>query len=629
MATNRQDNVQCLETSMENKENKCHPMKGPIFCEPCQYDESFEEVTGFCVTCSEYLCQTCCRDHKRNKVTRIHSLLKNAEIPADITPFTTIKQLSTCKIHPDNDIAYECEDHEALVCVFCLTENHRKCENVHDLGDVISADSDVNLMAALQERIHVLKAQKEEQRKTSEMEQEAIKNNIQSLDVKWKDHITSLRKDLETQLSKLSLSGTTQWKESIDDCHEIETEITRNKMLIETLMKHGTKRQITVVLRQTKHARADLKEKLQSLECKRQRNIALINVKQFDMLTAIAELSLEEKDKDNIDILEHTSDEMHDNEECENKLPEKIDKSIQTTSPVSTSDAKQVPSKPLSERDSGQIITLVNVKTATDRNICSIFGVNLPHYGILLADFGNSKLKLFSDKFDLISEQSLPGKPIDMTFDGEYAYVCYSDLKKVTKHSINKTSIGGLMEFSTRLRPISLTVFDTRLIILFATNENFDSTEVDDVHLEIRKGSSIDATISYDSDDECYNYVEDAKQVSVFDESSVVFSENTRVTCYTIDAQDGELLDRKWYYKSHNNKVLKKAKGVAKDSEGNIYVCGEDSNNVHQTSSTNYRRNRVVISNIDKPICVAVDEANDRLIIGCRSHNYLHVYSFK
>ncbi|WAR05353.1 hypothetical protein MAR_020722 [Mya arenaria] len=309
---------------------------------------------------------------------------------------------------------------------------------------------------------------------------------------------------------------------------------------------------------------------------------------------------------------------MHDNEELENKLTEKIDKSIQTTPPVSTSEAKQVSSKLFSEREGGQIITLVKIKTATDTNICSIFGINLSKYGILLADFGNSKLKLFSSNFDLIYEQSLPGQPVDMTFDGEFAFVCYSDQKKVTKHGISNTSIVFWMEFPTRLQPISLTVFDSRLMILFATKESFDSTAVDDVHIEIRTGSSIDGTMSYDSDDECFNYVEDAKQISVFDESSVVLSENTRVTCYTVDTQESKLLDRKWYYKSHNNNFLKKAKGVAKDSEGNIYVCGEDSNNVHQTSSENYRRNRVVISNIDKPICVAVDEANDRLIIGCR-----------
>ncbi|WAR05354.1 hypothetical protein MAR_020723 [Mya arenaria] len=77
MATNRKENVH---------ENKYRRKKRQIFCEACQYDDSFEEATGFCVTCSEYLCQTCCRDHKRNKVTRIHSLLKNDDIPSDITP---------------------------------------------------------------------------------------------------------------------------------------------------------------------------------------------------------------------------------------------------------------------------------------------------------------------------------------------------------------------------------------------------------------------------------------------------------------------------------------------------------------------------------------------------------------
>ncbi|WAR04753.1 hypothetical protein MAR_020122 [Mya arenaria] len=78
MATNRQDNVQCLETSMENKENKCHPMKGPIFCEPCQYDESFEEVTGFCVTCSDFHEQLR-NDSKLATMFRLLSFIYNTE----------------------------------------------------------------------------------------------------------------------------------------------------------------------------------------------------------------------------------------------------------------------------------------------------------------------------------------------------------------------------------------------------------------------------------------------------------------------------------------------------------------------------------------------------------------------
>ncbi|XP_052806921.1 uncharacterized protein LOC128236104 [Mya arenaria] len=628
MATSLQEHIQCQETSTEINENECHWKKEPIFCEPCQYDDSFVEATGFCVTCSEYLCQTCCRDHKRNKVTREHLLLKNDDIPADTSPFTTIKQLSTCEIHPDNDIAYECKDHESLGCVFCLTESHRKCENVSDLGVVDSADLYLNIIAELQDRIKALKAQKEEQRKAVAMKQEEIKTSIQSLEAKWKDHITGLRDDLETQLDKMSLSETMQLAESIDGCQKIETEIKRNKTLIETLLKHGTKRQIAVVLRRTDLTRVALKEKLQTLECQLQRSIALMNVKQFDDFTTIAEVSLEEKDNDNINNLEHTSDELHDDLDSENKLIEKMDKSIQTLFSVLTSDEKQRPSKPFLERESGQMITLVKIKTATDTKNCSIVGVNLSRYGILLTDFGNRKLKLFSRKFDLICEQSLQGQPVDMSFDGEYAYVCYSDLKKVTKHLIHNSTIGVPIGFPTRLQPISLTVFDSRLMILFATKESFDSTAADDVHIEIRRGNTIAATISYNTDDKKIKYVKNAKQVSVVDGLSIVFSENTRVTCYTVDSQESKLQNREWFYKSNKENVLKKAKGFAKDSEGNIYICGEDSNNVHQIS-TKCKVNRVVVHNINRPMCVAVDEQKDRLIIGCRDVNYLHVYSFK
>ncbi|XP_052806322.1 uncharacterized protein LOC128235549 [Mya arenaria] len=625
MAMNRKENIQGQETSTEKNKNECNGKKIPILCEACKYDDSFEEATGFCVTCSEYLCQTCCRDHKRNKVTREHSLLKNDDIPADITPFKTIKQLSTCDIHPDNDIAYECGDHEALVCVFCLNESHRKCENIHDLGVVDSADSGINMMAELQDRIHALKAQRNE----IEIEQEKNKINLQCLVAKWKDNITGLGNDFDTQLSEMSLSETTQLNEYIDGCQEIETDITRNKALIETLMKHGTKRQKAVVLRRINHARVDLKDKLQKLECQRQQSIALINVKQFAVLTMIAELSLEEKSKYNTDTLEQTSDEVHDDLDSENIPREKIDECTQTSFAVSNSDAKLRSSKPFSERESGQKITLFKVKTETDTNTCGIFAIKLTEYGVLVADHRNRKLKLFSRTFDLICEHSLPGQPVDMCFDGSSAYVCYSDLKKVTKHKITENTILNEMETPTRLQPISLTVFNSRLMILFVTQENVDSSAADDVQIEIRKGSSINATISYDSDDDSFNYVKDAKQVFALGKSSIVFSENWRVSCYTVGKQTRELIHRQWFYHSHANQILKKAKGVAKDSEGNIYICGEDSNNIHQVSSKNYKRNRVIIPRCDRPVCIAVDEQKDRLIIGCRIGDYLQAYSFK
>ncbi|XP_052806466.1 uncharacterized protein LOC128235703 [Mya arenaria] len=628
MDMNRQENIQYQETSTENNENECNGKKEPTFCEPCKYDDSFEAATGYCVTCAEYLCHSCCRDQKRNKVTREHSLLKNDEIPADITPFKTIRQLSTCEYHPDIDIAYECEDHEALVCVFCLTESHRKCGNVHDLGVDDSAVSDVDVMGALQERIQALQLQKEEQRKTIEIEQQEVKTNIQSLVTKWKDHITGLGNDLETKLNEVSLSKTKQLIKDIGGCQKVETEITINKTLIETLMKYGTKRHISVVLRRTSRARFDLKEKLKTLECQHQQNIALVNVKQLEALLTMAELSLNEQDKDNNDILENTSDEVHVTLDSENKPTDKIDRSIQTILPVLINEPKQRSSKLFAERKSGQKITLFKVKTETDVSMCGIFAINLAEYGVLVADYGNRKLKLFSRKFDFICENSLPGPPVDICCDGEYAYVCYSNLKKVTKYRINTTSIWRCNEISTSYQPLSLTVFDSRLMILFANTENFDSTADDDVHIEIRTGSAIDCAI-FKSDYEGLEDVKDAKRVFHFDASSIVLSENTRVSCYDVDTQAKKLTCRKWFYKSYHQNVLEKAKGVAKDSEGNIYICGEDSNNVHQVSSTNYRCNRVIVQNINSPVCVAVDDQKDRLIIGCRDDNYLHVYSFK
>ena len=75
-------------------------------CDACKYDDCIEEATGFCVSCTEYLCQTCCRDHRKNKLTRNHSILKDGEMPEDVELFRKLNELTKCMIHPENDIAY-------------------------------------------------------------------------------------------------------------------------------------------------------------------------------------------------------------------------------------------------------------------------------------------------------------------------------------------------------------------------------------------------------------------------------------------------------------------------------------------------------------------------------------------
>jgi len=94
-----------------------------------------------------------------------------------------------------------------------------------------------------------------------------------------------------------------------------------------------------------------------------------------------------------------------------------------------------------------------------------------------------------------------------------------------------------------------------------------------------------------------------------------------------VNQSANKLSSREWYYKSYSLNVLSKARGMSTDSEGNVYLCGIDSNNVHQVSSKNFLENRVIVTKISEPISVLVDEKNDRLLVGCENDDNVHSYS--
>jgi hypothetical protein len=83
-----------------------------------------------------------------------------------------------------------------------------------------------------------------------------------------------------------------------------------------------------------------------------------------------------------------------------------------------------------------------------------------------------------------------------------------------------------------------------------------------------------------------------------------------------------------WFYKSRRYSPLTGIKDIAADSEGNIYVCGHDSCNVHQISKDGFRISRILISNIPNPTSLSVNIKEGFIVVGCANNDYLHVYYF-
>ncbi|XP_052778901.1 uncharacterized protein LOC128216381 [Mya arenaria] len=92
---------------------------------------------AFCPICKEFLCSTCARVHRNQKITKSHALQDKNSMPSSFRGESENKKFTeTCQRHAQEFIKYYCLNHEALLCTDCLAEKaHRSC-NIERISQV-------------------------------------------------------------------------------------------------------------------------------------------------------------------------------------------------------------------------------------------------------------------------------------------------------------------------------------------------------------------------------------------------------------------------------------------------------------------------------------------------------------
>ncbi|XP_052222780.1 transcription intermediary factor 1-beta-like [Dreissena polymorpha] len=108
-----------------------------VCCSICKDDGIYTEGLFYCLKCSKYLCDSCVKTH--NKFLKDHSVTTKSK--CDNWPHTKTADdtLDLCEIHTSEKLTMFCDDHEKLLCQFCLLHNHRQCSHVVPLADKIKS----------------------------------------------------------------------------------------------------------------------------------------------------------------------------------------------------------------------------------------------------------------------------------------------------------------------------------------------------------------------------------------------------------------------------------------------------------------------------------------------------------
>ncbi|KAH3790224.1 E3 ubiquitin-protein ligase Midline-1-like [Dreissena polymorpha] len=239
------------------------------YCEPCHYvDEKTEkEPTGFCIECTEHLCSECCRDHKKNKITRQHVLLEGDKIPKDPAPFLQMKAMTKCAKHPDRVVDFECVDHCTLICSLCLSRDHRHCGTFNDLsadnkGLKLDCESLSESIKAVAETVRAKIEQKEKSLKELEEKKAEINKACDQYVKSVLTQIDKINNDVKSKAKHIIMNEKRTVEENISKCANFKQEIERLQKLMNVSQKYGKEYEKAATLKylreQSKRLEADL-----------------------------------------------------------------------------------------------------------------------------------------------------------------------------------------------------------------------------------------------------------------------------------------------------------------------------------------------------------------------------------
>ncbi|XP_052775969.1 probable RING finger protein 207 homolog [Mya arenaria] len=107
------------------------------FCDPCMLVNERNTARYCCIDCGEKICIDCEKTHKRFRPTRDHKVF---ELTIDnqrsqLEQMQEIQKLLMCDKHSDKPIEFYCEEDEEVFCSTCAFIDHRSCSDVQEIDN--------------------------------------------------------------------------------------------------------------------------------------------------------------------------------------------------------------------------------------------------------------------------------------------------------------------------------------------------------------------------------------------------------------------------------------------------------------------------------------------------------------
>ncbi|XP_062578149.1 uncharacterized protein LOC134240054 [Saccostrea cucullata] len=196
-------------------------------CMFCERDSKKIAAMYWCKTCVEAICDCCRHTHNLIPILSNHKIIKLSEASQGNEPIDVDEP---CKHHKGKLLEVFCEDHSELCCSVCFATEHRRCTSVISIEEASSQ---------LIDKEELEKKNKELGEVLETIDSAVLINNqnILSLNEK-KDSIMSIMANEVEKVKALIEKAHTEWVKQFEQAHKENTD--RTEMSSDELKRFGT-----------------------------------------------------------------------------------------------------------------------------------------------------------------------------------------------------------------------------------------------------------------------------------------------------------------------------------------------------------------------------------------------------
>ena len=553
-----------MAENLDNKQGTSEEYHDP-WCDPC-FDARGRNVSvyGYCRDCFQFLCTDCHATHSKFPVTRGHVILKGAGMPQSQS--AKPPRFDFCEIHPTLLKDNFCSLHKIVLCVSCSDAYHKNCPvtSVEDtcktiqnaeielLNDAIKGHREnmestislieTNLSKIKEQREIMLEKAQATYDKVISKANQMLRNAKEEIDEKYQSHV-ALLSEYQRSINDTVL----RMNVSTNDIDQIKGKQVDTKLFLK----------IQEIVDDAKQCIDDFKQQTKSLF-----ELSMLFEPDKDTEEFIAssfKLGTASFVKEGFGSVIAANDIVFpvSAPQQPSTIPAVMIRQPDGQMPAGDENQPVRPTASLSTIQATKVASY-EVLLKDDTQDCWITGMAVTKDGrLLMGDYSNEKVKMFSQAMNCLSTISLPGLWDIASIGDEEAIVSGNHSLTILDLSEKQLSVKNTIEVPYDIYGISK--YNNKLLM---TNHS-ENAPVALINLS----GDVDWSLNKDEEDNpLFNYPCYVCSHDGGSSSNVIVSDHDAETLTLLNGTTGKIVYKRIV-------TGKYPRGVTTDTAGNIYVC--------------------------------------------------------